>query len=323
MKILITGSAGFIGSHLAWYHLQKGDEVWGVDSLITGSLHNLKKPLQQPHFHFDQAELITWNDLDKALAWADVVYHMSALLGLKYVFNHPFDVISQNIHSLERILSRANLLSKPLKILVASSSCVYGSDKSSIEEPETAPMIVSSNTYIQETYATSKIVNEIMSLCLSHHPHLHVVIARFFNIIGINQTGRYGMVVPTFIQQAVNNEPITVYGDGTQTRSFCSVYDAIAACDRLLQSAESKNEIFNIGNQREISILDLAHLVKKITGSLSPIVFVPYEKAYGIQYRETERRQPNIIKINNLIGFNPKVSLETCIEEIAQSLSKD
>lgn len=323
MKILITGSAGFIGSHLAWYHLQKGDEVWGVDSLITGNLNNLKKPLQQPHFHFDQADLITWNDLDKALAWADVVYHMSALLGLKYVFNHPFDVISQNIHSLEKILSRANLLSKPLKILVASSSCVYGSDKSSIEEPEIAPMIVSSNTYIQETYATSKIVNEIMSLCLSHHPHLHVVIARFFNIIGINQTGRYGMVVPTFIQQAVNNEPITVYGDGTQTRSFCSVYDAIAACDRLLQSAESKNEIFNIGNPREISILDLAHLVKKITGSLSPIVFVPYEKAYGIQYRETERRQPNIIKINKLIGFNPKVSLETCIEEIAQSLSKD
>jgi UDP-glucose 4-epimerase len=244
---------------------------------------------------------------------------MAALLGLKYVFGHPFEVVSENIHSCERLLFLASKKQGPLQLLITSSSCVYGSYSSSVDDTEDTPLTLYPQKYLQQTYATSKITNEVMSLCYSSYAHMHTVIARLFNVIGPNQTGRYGMVVPTFISQALKNEPITIYGSGKQTRSFCSVHDIIKGLDTLLSASSSKNQIYNIGSTEEISILDLAHKIKEKTKSHSPIVFIPYQEAYGFDYEEIQRRQPNINKVKQHIGFAPKVSLDRAIDEIIAS----
>jgi UDP-glucose 4-epimerase len=318
MNIFITGASGFIGSHLVEHHLSLGNQVWGVD--IQYREEALKASSSHPHFRFDRANLISWQKLEEALLWADKVYHMAAHVGLKLVFEKPLITLTENIHTCEKILSLAAKNSKPLKILIASSSCVYGSSKTVVDDPENAPLIVNSEKYLQETYTTSKIVNEVMALCHSSVDHLHIVIARFFNIIGPHQSDRYGMVVPTFIHQALNERPITVFGDGTQTRSFCSVRDAIWACDALLNKEKTKNHIYNIGNRSEIQILDLAKKIKKITKSSSPITFIPYKEAYGFDYQEIPRRQPNINKLHQETGFCPQFSLDAVIQEIIASL---
>lgn len=323
MNILITGAAGFIGSHLANHHLQKGDSVWGVDSLISAGKKNIEPLFSHPHFTFTHVDMNYWPELQKALTWADRVYHMAALLGMKLVFSRPFDVISENIHSTERLLKTAKDISKPLHILIASSSCVYGSAKSSVGDLESAAMTIFSETYLQETYAASKIVGEVMALCCNCVDHLHISIARFFNLIGSNQTGRYGMVVPTFVKQALANEPITVFGTGLQTRSFCSVKDAIDASERVLSEKACRGKVYNIGSPHEISILHLAEKIKQKTSSTSEIIFIPYIKAYGIDYKEIERRCPNIDRLQNDTGFSIKYSLDDTLDEIIEAKRKE
>lgn len=315
MKILITGAAGFIGSHLVSHHLQKGDEVLGIDNLSTGSTTNIEKHLSNPRFHFTKADLLGWDYLAEAVLWADRIYHMAARVGVKYVLEHPFEVISENIHSCEKILMAAAKRERTVQLLLASSSCVYGY-KGAANVTEESPMIVLSGTHVLETYAVSKITSEVMALCFSKHPHIHFVIARYFNIIGPHQTGRYGMVVPTFIEQALQGRPITVFGDGSQTRSFCSVHDAIKASDSVLSTPSCSGEIFNIGSPNEISILKLAELIKQRTNSSSDIVLVPYDKAYSTGYIETLRRSPVIDKITKATGYHPHISLEGALDEM-------
>ena len=315
-KVLITGGCGFIGSHLAYYHINQNDEVIVIDSCITGTKDHIFSLLKHEKFQFFEEDLQNSSHLSMAIEWADTIYHMAALLGQKYVLSHPQAVLSENIHTLEKVLLLSSQSLSPKKILVASSSCVYGSSKSTIHDDETTPMEVLSSSYLQETYTTSKIVNEVMSLCYTKFSHLHIVIARFFNIVGPHQTGRYGMVLPTFIQQALNNEPITVYGDGTQTRSFCNVSDAISAMELLLSTPSCKGEVFNIGKEEEISILNLALLVKELTHSSSTIEKISYEIAYGCPFKDIKNRCPNIQKLIRYTGYSPQTSLETTIYDI-------
>ena len=323
MKVLVTGAAGFIGSHLVDYHVKKGDEVWALDSLATSSRKNIDWIKNRKDLRFTQANLIDWQDLDKALLWADRVYHMAALLGQKYVFTHAFAVISENIKSCERLISLIKEKKEPIELLIASSSCVYGTESHIIDQDETTPMQVSSFKFFQETYPASKIVNEVMAQSLSNFKNIHCVTARFFNIIGPHQNGRYGMVVPTFIKQALAHEPITVYGDGQQTRSFCSVHDAILATEHLFSSDQSKHQVYNIGNPSEIKIIDLAHLIKKMTNSSSQIIFVPYKEAYGIDYEEIQRRCPNIEKLKKDTSFSPSITLEDALQDIIEEERKN
>lgn len=315
MKILITGAAGFIGSHLVHHHLQKGDEVLGIDNLSTGSKSNIEKHFTNPRFRFNSADLLGWDYLEEAVLWADRIYHMAARVGIKYVLEHPFEVITENIHAYEKILIAAAKRERPIQLLFASSSCVYGYKKAA-NATEDNPMIVLSGSHLLETYAVSKITSEVMTLCFNKHPHIHFVIARYFNVIGPHQTGRYGMVVPTFIEQALLNKPITVYGDGSQTRSFCSIHDAIRATESLLSTPSCKGEIFNIGSPHEVSIIKLAEMIRKQTNSASEIVFIPYEEAYATEYIETPRRSPVIDKIKKATGFHPKISLEGSLNEM-------
>lgn len=315
MKILITGAAGFIGSHLVHHHLQKGDEVLGIDNLSTGSKNNIEKHFTNPRFRFTSADLLGWDYLEEAVLWADRIYHLAARVGVKFVFEHPFEVISENIRCCEKVLITAAKRERPIELLIASSSCVYG-NREVVNLTEDSPMETLSGNYLQETYGVSKITNEVMTLCFSKHPHIRFVIARFFNIIGAHQTGRYGMVVPTFVEQALQGKPLTVYGDGSQTRSFCDIHDAICACDRVLHTPSCHGQIYNIGSEREIAIVDLAKMIKERTSSNSEIIFIPYKEAYGFDVIETPRRCPNIAKIKKAIGYQPKEPLEQSIDKI-------
>jgi UDP-glucose 4-epimerase len=322
MHVVITGAAGFIGSHLVHYHLQKGDSVVAIDSLETGSRKNLEEVLDHQRLKHYFCPLQECSELESILSSSDRVYHMAALLGLKYVFSNPMRVISQNVIACQHLLETAGKIRKPLQILIASSSCVYGGTKSSLSEEEDSSLILTAKHYKQEAYTSSKITNEVMSLCSASNPFLHVVIARLFNVIGPRQTGCYGMVVPTLICQALKGEPMTVYGSGLQTRSFCSVHDIITACNALLQAPSSCGQIYNIGSCEEISILALAEKIKALTASVSPIIFIPYKLAYGFDYKEIMRRQPNIQKLTKETGFIPKYSLDETLLEIIDFFSK-
>lgn len=317
MKVLVTGGAGFIGSHLVKEHLKKGDEIWVVDNLSTGRIENLDEITHHPLFRFSRADLRVWQDLQEAIEWADWVYHMAAIVGQKVVIAHPVSVITENIQGCERVLEAIGEKNGSCKLLIASSSEVYGYEGTSSFR-EDALIGFPSRECIQVNYPLSKLVNEAMCLSYFSEKGLDVVIARLFNTTGPNQTGRYGMVVPRFVDQALKNQPITVYGDGKQTRSFCDIRDTVCLLQTLMSSPNTRGEIYNVGNDREISILALALLIKKITDSNSKVVHVSYEEAYQIAFRDTQRRCPDLEKVKKEFSFLPKWSLEETIEEIVQ-----
>jgi UDP-glucose 4-epimerase len=318
MRILITGGAGFIGSHLAGYHLEKKDAVWVVDNLSTGRKSNLASFQDHVNFRFTEADLLTWDHLEEAAAWADGVYHLAAIVGQKIVIAHPVSVISDNILGCERLLKALSKIKKKCRLLIASSSEVYGADgKSSFRED--SELYFPSGKWIQVNYSLSKYVNESMALSYIQEFKLDCVIARLFNTTGPHQTGRYGMVVPRFVDQALNNESITVFGNGKQTRSFCDIRDTVSLLNSLMTQEHASGQIFNVGNDREITILELAQLVKKRTRSVSEIMFVPYREAYGMEFEDTLRRCPDLTKVRQFFGFEPKWSLESTIDEIVQA----
>lgn len=316
MKILITGGAGFIGSHLAAHHLHKKDKVWVVDNLSTGRIEHLDAVHNHPYLRFSQADLNSWHDLDDAVAWADGIYHMAAIVGQKVVLSRPLAVLTENIKSCERLIKSLIRRNKTCPLLIASSSEVYGTKASSFRED--ADLSFPSGKFNQVNYGLSKYVNETMALSYIHEQGLNCVIARLFNTIGPNQERRYGMVMPRFIEQALMNDPLTVFGEGNQTRSFCDIRDTLSLLDTLMHSPQTKGEIFNVGNDHEISILDLAKLIKKRLNSSSEIVHIPYEKAYGMPYQDTLRRCPDLTKVRKLFSFEPKYSLEDTIDEMAR-----
>ena len=330
MHILITGGSGFIGSNLAEYHLAKGDKVHVVDDLSTGSEDNIRDFLQNPGFKFDQADVLTWQGLDKAAAWADRIYHLAAVVGVFKVLEEPIKTLSTNVAGCERVLRAAHAGNWNPQVVIASTSEVYGTGMHcqrmaqggpacSMEIPpfhEEMEPLVGLSSVSRWNYSISKLVDEAFGLSYARTYNLNVVVVRFFNTVGPRQTGRYGMVVPRFVKQAVSGEPITVYGDGSQSRCFCDVRDTVAALDSLASSPNSKGEIVNVGNEQEISILNLAKRIKELAGSHSEIKFLPHKEAYAEDFQETVRRRPSLEKFRRITGFKHQWNLDKTLQDL-------
>lgn len=319
--ILITGGAGFIGSHLAEYHLNKGDKVWAIDNLLSVSKENLAPLLTHPAMRFDQADVRTFAQLQEAVQWSDRIYHMAAIVGMRNVLAHPVETMEVNIETLDAVLQAMRNTKRQTRLLVASSSAVYWNGELGPDGAfhEDVVLPIRSGEFLEESYSVSKIVNEVSALAYGHEYGLHCTVARLFNTVGVRQTGRYGMVVPTFVKQALEGGPITVFGTGDQIRSFCNVHDATVALDLLVSNPKSKGEIFNVGNDRACTILELAQMVKEKTNPSIEIRFLSYKEAYGMDFQDVLKRRPNIDKLYNLTGFRPKWTLEQTIDEILRS----
>jgi len=315
MHILVTGGAGFIGSHLVEHHLRKNDKVHVVDALTTGNTFNLSQFKGHPNFRFDNADLLVWDSLEKAVAWADRVYHMAAEVGVFRVLAEPIRVLATNISATERLLRSVTAGGWRPNVILASSSEVYGPGATGRLHEETN-LVIKSGATSRWNYAVSKLADEALGLSYARKHGLHITIVRFFNTIGPRQTGRYGMVVPRFIEQALSGDPITVYGNGEQTRSFCDVRDTVEILDRLAAHPESGGEIFNVGNDREISIQGLAEMVKERMHSHSPITLIPYKKAYGEEFDDITERRPVLDKLLRYTQFKYQWTLEQTLDDL-------
>lgn len=332
MHVLITGGAGFIGSNLVEYHLNKGDKVHVVDDLSTGSEENLAPFRGNPDLRFDKDDVLVWPGLEKASAWADRIYHMAAVVGVFRVLEQPIKVLATNVAGCERVLRAAQSGNWSPQVIIASTSEVYGTgvhcrrgagcaglkgEGIPAFSEDMEPM-VGSSAVSRWNYSISKLVDEAFGLSYARGHQMKVTVIRFFNTVGPRQTGRYGMVLPRFVKQAVHNEPITVFGDGSQTRCFCDVRDTVAALDALASRGESAGQIVNVGHEREISILDLAKLVIQRAGSTSAIRFMSQKEAYGEDFQETLRRRPNLDKFRRLSGFTHAWTLEKTIDDLIE-----
>ncbi len=318
MHVLITGGAGFIGSHLADLHIKQGDSVYVVDDLSTGSEHNIKHLIGNPNFKFEKANILTWDGFKEAIFWADRIYHMAAVVGMFKVIEEPTKVMAINVAGCERLLRFAKESVWSPQIVIASSSEVYGRGETHTMFKETDPLVINSVASSRWNYAISKLADEALAISYYKKYGIKVIPVRLFNIIGTRQTGRYGMVVPRFVRQALNNDPITVYGKGTQSRSFCDVRDAVKFLHELCDNPKSYGQIVNVGDDQCISILELAKLVLKITKSSSKIEYIPYSKVYGTDYEEVIMRKPDLNKLYSLIKYRHKYCLVDTIKTIVE-----
>lgn len=317
MHVCVTGGAGFIGSHIVEYHLAKGDTVHVVDDLSTGKIENVELFAQEKNYSFDQGDILTWDGLEKSIAQADRIYHMAAVVGVYRVIAEPLNVLRSNIPGTERVLNAAADSKKKPRVIIASSSEVYGNGMSP-RFKESDDVIIEVKAQNRWNYPVSKLVDEAYGLSYASHKNLGVIVVRFFNTIGPRQSGRYGMVVPNFIQAALADQPIKVFGTGEQTRSFCDVRDTVVALDLLMNNPKSVGQIVNVGNDREISINGLAALVKEKTKSRAEKIHISYEEAYGQPYVDIMRRRPNLDKFLSLTDYEFKWTLEETIESLIE-----
>jgi len=313
MRALITGGAGFIGSHLSEALLEKGHEVFVLDNLSTASIENIAHLKDSPRFHYTIESVTNEPVLAELVDQSDVVFHLAAAVGVKLIVEQPVNTIETNVHGTEVVLKHAN--KKKKLVLIASTSEVYGK---SAEVPfsETADLVLGPSVKHRWAYACSKLIDEFLALAYWKEKKLPVIIARLFNTVGPRQTGRYGMVIPTFVRQALANQPITVYGDGTQSRSFTYVGDVVEGLISLVEEPRAVGEVFNIGNGEEIAIGALAERVKALAGSRSSIVNIPYDQAYEEGFEDMPRRVPDIRKIGALVGYEPKVNLDEILLKV-------
>ena len=313
MRVLITGGAGFIGSHLADAYLQRGDEVLVIDDLSTGTIDNIQHLKSNPKFHYTIDSVHNQPVTAELVDQCDVVFHLAAAVGVKLIVESPVRTIETNVRGTEVVLALAN--KKQKRVLVASTSEVYGLS-ADVPFKEDGNLVMGATTKGRWSYACSKAIDEFLALAYWREKKLPTTIVRLFNTVGPRQTGRYGMVIPTFVKQALAGRPITVYGNGKQTRCFGYVGDVVGALIKLMDSAESVGQVFNIGSSEEISILQLAEKVKELTQSTSEIVFVPYDDAYEEGFEDMPRRVPDTTKINQLVGFKPKMTLDGILETV-------
>lgn len=323
MRVLITGGAGFIGSHLAEAHLEKGEEVYIIDDLSTGSLDNinhLKENISYQKRLFVHIDTILNRDIMMELVGTcDLVYHLAAAVGVRYILDNPMDSIKTNIQGSETVLELCNKFKK--RVLIASTSEVYGKHT---HAPliETDNIIYGPSSKFRWSYAASKLMDEFMSLAYFRTTGLGVSVVRLFNTVGPRQTGTYGMVIPRLVSQALKNKPLTVYGDGTQTRTFTDVKDVVWALINLMENDNAFGEVFNVGGTQEISILDLAKKIISLTNSRSEIQMIPYDDVFGKDFEDMQRRVPSVEKLNKLIGFDPKTTLDAILTKIINASSK-
>jgi UDP-glucose 4-epimerase len=315
LKVLITGGAGFIGSYLAGAYLSRGDEVYVIDDLSTGSLANIESFARHPLFHFTKDTILNRDIMLELTGICDAVAHLAAAVGVNLILDEPLKSIHTNIVGTEIVLELANKFRK--KTFLASTSEIYGRN-SQVPLRETDMRIYGSTHLARWSYAATKAMDEFLGLAYYRTNQLPVIIARFFNTVGPRQTGRYGMVIPRFVGQALRNEPLTVYGDGNQTRNFTYVEDVVRGVISLIDEPQAVGEIFNIGGEGEISINELAQRIKSITRSASPISHVPYNEAYQEGFEDMERRVPDITKIKNLIGYRNTHTLDSILAKVVE-----
>jgi UDP-glucose 4-epimerase len=315
MRVLITGGAGFIGSHLSERLLEDGHEVFAIDNLSTGSIENIEHLKHRPGFHYTIDSITNEPLLAELIDRCDVVFHLAAAVGVKLIVEAPVHTIETNVHGTEVVLKLAN--KKKKLVIVASTSEVYG--KSAIVPfTEDADLVLGPTVKHRWAYACSKMIDEFLALAYWKEKKLPVIVIRLFNTVGPRQTGQYGMVVPNFVRQALAGEPMTVFGDGTQARSFTYVGDVVRAMTALMNEPGAVGQVFNIGNGAEITILELARKIKAMTGSRSEIVLVPYDQAYEAGFEDMPRRVPDISKINALVGFEPRVQLDEILTRVIE-----
>jgi len=313
MKILITGGAGFIGSHLAEKLLERGHEVFIIDNLWTGKLANIGKIQNHKKFHLVVDTILNESVMNELIFKVDHIYHLAASVGVKNIMDHPVETLDINVKGTETVLRLANRFKK--KILIASTSEVYGKHvEHAVSEDD--DRVMGSVKKRRWAYACSKTLDEFQALAYFDEKKLPVVIGRLFNTVGPRQTGQYGMVLPSFVQSALLGKPISVYGDGTQSRSFAHVNDVVQAITKLMDEPAAEGEIFNVGNDTEVTINELAQKIREMTGSDSEIEHIPYEKAYGPGFEDMKRRCPNIDKVRKLIGFEPSYDLTAMIQSV-------
>jgi UDP-glucose 4-epimerase len=313
VKALITGGAGFVGSHLAERLLEQGHDVLVLDDLSTGSIDNIAHLKSADRFSYVIDTVTNEPLLAEMIDSSDVVFHLAAAVGVKLIVERPVHTIETNVHGTEVVLKHAN--KKKKLVFIASTSEVYGKS-TDVPFREGADLVLGPTAKHRWAYACSKLIDEFLALAYWKERKLPVVIVRLFNTVGPRQTGQYGMVVPTFVRQALAGAPITVFGDGTQSRSFTYVGDVVDALVALAGEPRAIGEVFNIGNTGEVTILELAERVKAMTGSGSRIEFVPYDQAYEAGFEDMPRRVPDISKIKALIGYEPKLALNDILRRV-------
>jgi UDP-glucose 4-epimerase len=321
MRCLITGGAGFVGGHLAEALLKRGDTVYVIDDLSTGSIENIEALKEDRRFHYVIDSVMNERVLAEMIDRVDVVFHLAAAVGVRLIVESPVNTIETNVHGTELVLKLAN--KKKKKVLLASTSEVYGKSND-VPFHEESDLVMGATHKGRWSYACSKALDEFLALAYHKEKRLPVVIVRLFNTVGPRQTGRYGMVIPNFVKQALLGHPITVYGDGTQSRCFTYVGDVVNALISLVEHEGAVGQVFNVGNDaREISILELAQKVKERTKSASEIRIVPYDQAYEAGFEDMPRRVPDLTKIRTLTGYEPKVDLDEILDRVIAYFTSD
>ena len=312
-RSLITGGAGFIGSHLAEALLAQGQHVVVIDDLSTGRLDNIAHLIEHPHFQFINETIRNDSVMDRLVRDCDIIYHLAAAVGVELIIKDPVHTIETNLFGTELVLQLARRYRRT--VLLASTSEVYGKSND-LPFREEADRVLGATTKSRWSYAESKAMDEFLALAYHEQFHVPIVICRFFNTVGPRQTGTYGMVIPRLAKQAVADWPLTVYGDGQQSRCFCNVKDTVRAVVGLSQEPRAVGEIFNVGSSDEITILELAQRIAQRAHSRSEIKLIPYDQAYKSGFEDMRRRVPSTEKINAIIGWQPTIPLDQTLDEV-------
>lgn len=315
MRVFITGGAGFIGSHLAEKHLERGDEVCIIDDLSTGSIENIRHLKKSLNFSYYIDTVTNQHLTAELIDLSDIVYHLAAAVGVRLIVESPVKTIETNIRGTEVVLNLAAKKRKP--VLIASTSEVYGK-RDQVPFYEDDDLVMGATNKGRWSYACSKAIDEFLAIAYWKEKRVPTIIVRLFNTVGPRQTGRYGMVIPNFVRQACLGQNITIYGDGSQSRCFTHVSDVVGALIKLAKEPLAVGEVFNIGSTQEVSILELAQRIKGLTGTNSNITFVPYNEAYEEGFEDMMRRVPSLNKIQELINYVPTVSLDEILKDVIE-----